>query len=155
MYNLTISKATLRNYPMMKVITSVMEAMVVVVVENARAKWYAMNVWLGKNPGQKLPQHSKDNKDLDIFKSKWSHQDGGQQPFGGWDPDAMDWFIDLKDKICKVRALEETATYEEKALSLLRAERKMDQIEADKASKKKSNSTKKCRRVETFDEVME
>ena len=155
MYNTTISKAVLRDYPGMKTITSAMEAFAVVMYDNCRKKWIAMKDWLDNNPGQKLPQRTKDNKNLDIFQSKWSHQDGGQQPYGGWDAAAKETFNVLKEEIRELRSRETTWQYEEKALKLLRDEREMDKKDGEKKKTNKKNGSKKRKLVDTFDDVME
>jgi hypothetical protein len=148
MYYQTISQATLRDYPTKRVITTAMEAMVVVVYENYRERWIATKEWLNANPDKtRLPTRDKNNKDMDVFKAKWTDQDGGQQPYGGWDPEAKERFNDLRLAIHAARADEDTPDYEKKALQLLQQDKG---ITGDEPPKKKKKTTKVRKVVETF-----
>ena len=152
MYYKTILEARLRDYPSNRVITTSMEAMAVVVYENYHDRWIATKEWMVAHPNTKLPARDKTNKDMDVFKAKWTDQDGGQQPYGGWDPAAKERFNDLRIAIHAVRADEETLEYEKKALQLLQKEHN---ITGDEPPKKKKKTGKVRKIVETFFDEME
>lgn len=87
----TISEAVFPADPAKKNFHISTEAFLVLLWENCRDKWQACLQWLANpaNRGQKLPKRTKTNKHMDIFQSRYTTQDGGQQRMGGWTPEGI------------------------------------------------------------------
>jgi hypothetical protein len=90
------------------IITSASEALAVLMIDNNRDKWLAMYKYLHTDKkGDKIPKRSKDNKEDEGLKAlcnaKYTVQDGGQKPFGGWIKEGKQEFVKLKNDIKKAK----------------------------------------------------
>ena len=144
----TISNARCKEYPDKKAVTLATEAFVVLVYENCRDKWVGIRDYFRDNPTEKkLPQRTKDNKDLAYNKSKYTDQNLGQQPFGGWTSDGLERFNAIKKLIKDAKKTGDHVKLETDYLAMVI---KAEPQQVDKKTKKKM--TKKRKIVDTFDD---
>ena len=80
----TLSRAKFPRDPALPWLDISSEAFFVVLWENCSAKWKESLIWKKANPSKKALERNKATKHLPQFKAKFTTQDGGQKPFGGW-----------------------------------------------------------------------
>jgi ribosomal protein S18 len=141
------------------IITSASEALAVLMLDNNRDKWLAMYKYLHTDKkGDKIPKRTKDNKEDDdlkaLFNAKYTVQDGGQKPFGGWIKQGKQEFVKLKNDIKKAKKEKYFVEVEKKFLEMLRKENPKLSEDAERP-KKRAKIAKPEDVIETFDDDFE
>lgn len=95
----TISRAPFPQDPSLKLFDISTEAFFVLLWDNCLDKWTSSLAWMKKNPGKKIPTRKTTNKHMDIFKTKYTTQDGGQRKMGGWSGKGIARYNELYDLI--------------------------------------------------------
>lgn len=95
----TISRAVCPQDPSLLWMDISTEAFLVLLWENCLPKWTETLAWKKANPSKKAVKRSKTTKNMKQFKAKFTTQDGGQKPFGGWGPTGITRFNEIYDLI--------------------------------------------------------
>lgn len=67
--------------------------------DNCSLKWQETLDWMEKNPNKKPVQRSKKTKAMKQFQAKFTSQDGGQKPLGGWSSTGINRFNEIYDLV--------------------------------------------------------
>ena len=137
------------------IITSASEALAVVMFDNNREKWMAQYKYLHIDKlGKSIPTRSTENLKnpalKNLFKAKYTIQDGGQKPCGGWTKEGKKEFVKLKGEIKKARNDKDSRKLEKDFLECL----KKNSPQAKEPAKKKRKKSE-VEIVDTLDDDFE
>ena len=141
-YNEPISKAKMKKYPSKKIVTMATEAFIYALWDNCWEKWVAVRKYVKQN-NKRPEKRTKENKNDDVYKTKYTKQDGGQQPFGGWDDQGQEKYHEVLETINTARKDSNYFQVEKDVIPLLREERKLDEEDANKPPPKAKKVEKK------------
>lgn len=147
------AKLGLPEAPNVKMFPPSTEAFVVTVYENCFKKWMDIHQWKKDNPGCKLPKPSKENKEQTKWlKTKYTDQDSGQVPLGGWNVTGKRRFAHICKQVKAARTKDdgqeegEDNNYvkvERQFLAKLRNELGIDALDAEEERKRRRKRKRK------------
>ena len=132
------------------------EAMAYVMYENCYDKWQEIHKWKEvENNVADVPKYSsKHHEETKKWKGKYSDSCNGQNPYGGWDDDGLNRFLEVKEHISKMRKEEmerilpvdttcADSLFAKHLANKKRKNKDADKEPAKKAAKASKSSTKK------------
>ena len=143
-YYKMISSAKCATHPDRPLITSYVEAFLVLLYDSCHEKWTKMHKWLKHNKGKSLADCDK------KFRGKYTRQDGGQQLFGGWTEEGLTRFMTIRKTIRQrwKKDKAECLTVEQDFLKILQDDKGIKCKSAEQEKRNKRNKKRKAEQME-------
>ena len=71
-------------------------------LDNYRPRWLASFEWQKEDSKKPIP-NTKDDPNIDMFKTRWTDPYSGRVKYAGWDPEAFDMLEHYKEQLKKQR----------------------------------------------------